>query len=140
MMKLIFLGSSFSIVWYMRRHKVVRRSYDKEQDTFRHLFLVIPCVLLALVINERFTFKELGYLALFRHYSMLISFIITFKAGRTTRSSSCQLEVNASMSTSDQSIVQDLDFEGLRSFMLNSLKSCMLFKFNPTLGTYVENP
>ncbi|RZC88925.1 hypothetical protein C5167_030618 [Papaver somniferum] len=79
---------------------------------------------------------QLGYLALFRHYSMLISFIITFKAGRTTRSSSCQLEFNASMSTSDQSIVQDLDFEGLRSFMLN----CMLFKFNPTLGTYMENP
>ncbi|CAL9777736.1 unnamed protein product [Musa acuminata subsp. burmannicoides] len=57
-MKLIFLGSSFSIVWYMRRHKLVRRSYDKEQDTFRHFFLVLPCLLLALVMNEKFTFKE----------------------------------------------------------------------------------
>ncbi|GFZ10613.1 endoplasmic reticulum retention defective 2B [Actinidia rufa] len=57
-MKLIFLGSSFSIVWYIRHHKIVRRSYDKDQDTFRHLFLVLPCLLLALVINEKFTFKE----------------------------------------------------------------------------------
>ncbi|KAH7517553.1 hypothetical protein FEM48_Zijuj09G0077200 [Ziziphus jujuba var. spinosa] len=57
-MKLIFLASSFSIVWYMRSHKIVRRSYDKEHDTFRHVFLVLPCLLLALVINEKFTFKE----------------------------------------------------------------------------------
>ncbi|XP_019180961.1 PREDICTED: ER lumen protein-retaining receptor-like [Ipomoea nil] len=57
-LKLIFLGSSFSIVWYMRHHKTVRRSYDKQHDTFRHVFLVIPCLLLALVINDKFTFKE----------------------------------------------------------------------------------
>lgn len=57
-MKLIFLGSSFSIVWYIRRHKLVRRSYDKDQDTFRHYFLILPCLLLALLINEKFTFKE----------------------------------------------------------------------------------
>lgn len=57
-MKFIFLGSSFSIVWYMRRHKVVRRSYDKDQDTFRHVLLVLPCLLLALLIHERFTFRE----------------------------------------------------------------------------------
>nr|GLL43796.1 ER lumen protein-retaining receptor-like [Ipomoea trifida] len=41
-----------------RHHKTVRRSYDKQHDTFRHLFLVIPCLLLALVINDKFTFKE----------------------------------------------------------------------------------
>ncbi|KAK4747175.1 hypothetical protein SAY87_026212 [Trapa incisa] len=57
-MKIIFLGSSFSIVWYMRHHNIVRRSYDKDQDTFRHYFLVLPCLLMALLINERFTFKE----------------------------------------------------------------------------------
>ncbi|KAK3415230.1 ER lumen protein-retaining receptor [Eucalyptus grandis] len=57
-MKLIFLGSSISIVWYMRRHKIVRRSYDKDQDTFRHYFLVLPCLLSALLIHEKFTFKE----------------------------------------------------------------------------------
>ncbi|KAL8214240.1 hypothetical protein R6Q57_003689 [Mikania cordata] len=57
-MKLIFLGSSFSIVWYIRHHRVVRRSYDKDQDTFRHYFLMLPCLLLALLVNEKFTFKE----------------------------------------------------------------------------------
>eukprot|EP00850_Spirogloea_muscicola_P016295 SM000131S26725 [mRNA] locus=s131:250426:257697:+ [translate_table: standard] len=51
-MKLIFLGSSCSIVWYMRSHKVVRQSYDKEQDTFRHVFLIVPCAVLALLINN----------------------------------------------------------------------------------------
>lgn len=59
-MKLIFLGSSFSIVWYMRYHKIVRRSYDKDQDTFRHYFLILPCLLLALLINEKFTFREVS--------------------------------------------------------------------------------
>ncbi|KAB5516145.1 hypothetical protein DKX38_026793 [Salix brachista] len=57
MMKLIFLGSSFSIVWYIRRHKLVRRSYDKDHDTFRHYFIVLPCLLLALLIHEKFTFR-----------------------------------------------------------------------------------
>ncbi|XP_024984725.1 ER lumen protein-retaining receptor-like isoform X1 [Cynara cardunculus var. scolymus] len=57
-MKLIFLGSSFSIVWYIRHHRVVRRSYDKDQDTFRHYFLMLPCLILALLVNEKLTFKE----------------------------------------------------------------------------------
>ncbi|XP_074282876.1 ER lumen protein-retaining receptor [Silene latifolia] len=57
-MKLIFLSSSFSIVWYMRHHKIVRRSYDKDQDTFRHWFLVLPCLLLAGLTCEKYTFKE----------------------------------------------------------------------------------
>ncbi|CAM6028146.1 unnamed protein product [Sphagnum balticum] len=57
-MKLIFLGSSFSIVWYMRYHKVVRKTYDKEHDTFRHYLLIVPCFLLALFINYKFTFIE----------------------------------------------------------------------------------
>ncbi|KAB5520833.1 hypothetical protein DKX38_025152 [Salix brachista] len=60
-MKLIFLGSSFSIVWYMRRHKLVRRSYDKDHDTFRHLFLVLPCLILALLIHEKLTFREVTW-------------------------------------------------------------------------------
>ncbi|CAI0426596.1 unnamed protein product [Linum tenue] len=57
-MKLIFLGSTFSIIWYMKHHKLVRRSYDKDQDTFRHWFLVLPCLLLALLIHEKFSFLE----------------------------------------------------------------------------------
>jgi hypothetical protein len=61
-MKLIFLGSSFSIVWYMRNHKVVRQTYDKDHDTFRHYFLVIPCFFLALLVNYKLTVREVSCL------------------------------------------------------------------------------
>ena len=76
-MKLIFLGSSFSIVWYMRNHKVVRQSYDRDHDTFRHYFLVLPCFGLALLINDKFTFREvifsyLLFLSLLKGMTMLI--------------------------------------------------------------------
>ncbi|EFJ30337.1 hypothetical protein SELMODRAFT_143476 [Selaginella moellendorffii] len=54
-MKIIFLGTSFTIVWYMRHHKVVRQTYDKEQDTFKHYMLIIPCFALALLIKTKFT-------------------------------------------------------------------------------------
>jgi len=57
-MKMIFIASSVSIVWYMRSHKIVRRSYDKEQDTFRHYLLIIPCFILALLVHNKFTFIE----------------------------------------------------------------------------------
>jgi len=54
-MKLVFLVSSATIVYYMRFHRVVRNTYDREVDTFRVVFLVAPCALAALVINQEFT-------------------------------------------------------------------------------------
>jgi len=60
LMKLIFLASSGAIVYYMRFHKVVKQKYDKDQDTFRTLFLVLPCALLALFINERAKILEVS--------------------------------------------------------------------------------
>lgn len=57
-MKIIFLASTFAILWYMRSHKVVRQTYDKDQDTFRHYFLVLICMGLALVVHHKFTFRE----------------------------------------------------------------------------------
>lgn len=57
-MKLIFIGSALAIIWLMRRHKVVRQSYDKSQDTFRYEFLLAPCFLLSLVLNNMFTVME----------------------------------------------------------------------------------
>lgn len=59
LMKLIFLGTSSSIVWYMRQHKVVKQTYDKDHDTFRHYLLIIPCLLLALILHDKFTFREI---------------------------------------------------------------------------------
>mmetsp|Transcript_24950 Transcript_24950/g.34383 ORF Transcript_24950/g.34383 Transcript_24950/m.34383 type:complete len:216 (-) Transcript_24950:266-913(-) len=57
-MKIIFISSSFTIIWYMRKHKVVSQTYDKEQDTFRYMFLIGPSILLALVLNHDFTVTE----------------------------------------------------------------------------------
>ncbi|OVA12418.1 ER lumen protein retaining receptor [Macleaya cordata] len=58
-MKIVFIASSLAIVWCMRVHRVVKRSYDKELDTFRHYFLVLGCFVLALLVNEKFTFQEI---------------------------------------------------------------------------------
>ncbi|KAL6197297.1 hypothetical protein ACLB2K_032906 [Fragaria x ananassa] len=57
-MKVVFILSSVLIVVIMRRHRTVRRSYDKELDTFRHDYLVGACFVLALLFNEKFTFQE----------------------------------------------------------------------------------
>ncbi|URD96529.1 hypothetical protein MUK42_32131 [Musa troglodytarum] len=58
LMKIVFISSSIAIVWCMRFHPVVRRTYDKEQDTFRHYLLVGVCLVLALLFHERFTIRE----------------------------------------------------------------------------------
>lgn len=61
MMKLVFITSSLAIVWCMRGHRVVRRTYDKEIDTFRHYFLVLGCFVLALILHEKFTIQEVTH-------------------------------------------------------------------------------
>ncbi|XP_074568204.1 ER lumen protein-retaining receptor A-like [Curcuma longa] len=57
-MKLVFVASSIAIVWCMRYHPAVRRTYDKSQDVFRHYVLVGACFLLALVFHDEFTIRE----------------------------------------------------------------------------------
>ncbi|CAK9152638.1 unnamed protein product [Ilex paraguariensis] len=58
-MKLVFIGSSLAIVWCMRYHRVVKRSYDRELDTFRHYFLIAASFVLALFVHEKFTTQEI---------------------------------------------------------------------------------
>ncbi|XP_030972072.1 ER lumen protein-retaining receptor A [Quercus robur] len=58
-MKIVFIASTLAIVWCMRGHRVVRRSYDKELDTFRHYFLIAASLVLALLVHEKFTFQEI---------------------------------------------------------------------------------
>jgi ER lumen protein retaining receptor len=60
-MKLVFIASSLAIVWCMRNHPLVRRSYDKQLDTFRHYFLLLASFLLALLLHEKFAFQEVKY-------------------------------------------------------------------------------
>lgn len=57
-MKLVFIGTSICIVWYMRYHKVVKQTYSMDQDTFRHYFLILPCFVLALLIHPAFNVME----------------------------------------------------------------------------------
>lgn len=64
-MKVVFIVSSVAIVWCMRVDRVVRRSYDKDLDTFRHHFLILTSFLLALLVHEKFTFQEVAILLKF---------------------------------------------------------------------------
>ncbi|KAF7847105.1 hypothetical protein BT93_L3359 [Corymbia citriodora subsp. variegata] len=68
-MKLVFIGSSLAIVWCMRMHPVVRRSYNKELDTFRHYFLALATFGLALLVHEKFTFLEVNSIIRLSHVS-----------------------------------------------------------------------
>lgn len=58
LMKMVFLAATFTTVWYMSAERVVKQTYDKEHDTFRILFLIIPSLFLALLIHHRFTVME----------------------------------------------------------------------------------
>ncbi len=56
--KIIYIATSAMIIWYMRRHRTVKGTYDKDHDTFRYLFLILPSLVLAMIFNERFTVFE----------------------------------------------------------------------------------
>ena len=57
-MKLIFITATFSIIWYMRRHRVVSQTYSKEEDTFKIVYLIAPAALLALLVNHELSVME----------------------------------------------------------------------------------
>ena len=57
-MKIIFLASSLTIIYYMRFQQNVKQTYDKEQDGFRVEFILVPCLVLALLINQEFGVME----------------------------------------------------------------------------------
>ncbi|KDP21782.1 hypothetical protein JCGZ_00569 [Jatropha curcas] len=57
-MKVVFIGTSIGIVWYMRYHKVVKQTYSKDEDSFRHYLLAVPSLVLALLIHRSFNVIE----------------------------------------------------------------------------------
>jgi ER lumen protein retaining receptor len=57
-MKIIFIATSFAIVYLMKFKRPINQTYDKATDNFNLAFLIVPCFLLSLVINEYFTFTE----------------------------------------------------------------------------------
>jgi len=58
-MKVIFLASTFATI-YLIQFKY-KHTYDKEHDSFRILFLIVPCAVLSLVLNAEFEFVEILY-------------------------------------------------------------------------------
>lgn len=55
-MKIVFIGASLATVFLM--FVKFRATYDRNHDSFRIEFLLIPCVVLALLINHDFTVLE----------------------------------------------------------------------------------
>eukprot|EP00294_Goniomonas_avonlea_P014578 CAMPEP_0114539298 /NCGR_PEP_ID=MMETSP0114-20121206/163_1 /TAXON_ID=31324 /ORGANISM="Goniomonas sp, Strain m" /LENGTH=154 /DNA_ID=CAMNT_0001723391 /DNA_START=195 /DNA_END=659 /DNA_ORIENTATION=+ len=57
MMKILFISGTCATIYFIaKKHRL---TYDAEHDTFNVLYLVLPCAVLALVINQEFTFFEI---------------------------------------------------------------------------------
>lgn len=51
-MKVLYIGSTASIVYAIRYKQPICSSYDKAQDTFRHFeFAILPCMVLAVLTH-----------------------------------------------------------------------------------------
>lgn len=55
-MKIVFIGASCGTLYLM--YVKFRATYDHNHDSFRIEFLILPCVILALLINHDFTVME----------------------------------------------------------------------------------
>lgn len=60
-MKIIFIVSSCTIVYLMKFKSPINDTYDKKADSFNILYLVVPCAVLAMIINEDFTPTEVKH-------------------------------------------------------------------------------
>jgi ER lumen protein retaining receptor len=58
-MKVIFIGSAFSIVYVMKFKSPYCDTYDKKYDNFFLPYIIVPCAILALLVNEYFSFSEI---------------------------------------------------------------------------------
>jgi len=50
-MKVLFLASSGYIVYLMKYKRPICSSYDKVQDSFNVLYLIVPCVIVGLGVH-----------------------------------------------------------------------------------------
>eukprot|EP00455_Lapot_gusevi_P015733 TRINITY_DN1800_c0_g1_i5.p1 TRINITY_DN1800_c0_g1~~TRINITY_DN1800_c0_g1_i5.p1 ORF type:complete len:222 (+),score=62.48 TRINITY_DN1800_c0_g1_i5:49-714(+) len=58
-MKIIFITSSCTIVYLMKYKEPYCRSYDPKTDNFPLVYVLLPSAVLALLINNEFTFVEI---------------------------------------------------------------------------------
>jgi ER lumen protein retaining receptor len=62
-MKVLYISSTAALVYSMRYSKALRSTYDSGHDTFLHIrFAVIPCAILALILNLFQGFEFLEYM------------------------------------------------------------------------------
>eukprot|EP01126_Amoeba_proteus_P059184 TRINITY_DN770_c0_g1_i1.p1 TRINITY_DN770_c0_g1~~TRINITY_DN770_c0_g1_i1.p1 ORF type:complete len:222 (+),score=11.94 TRINITY_DN770_c0_g1_i1:130-795(+) len=55
-MKVIFIGATATAIYYI--YSKYRKTYNQDEDSFPTYYIIIPCFLLALVLNDSFTFFE----------------------------------------------------------------------------------
>lgn len=58
LMKVLYIGSSIFIVYLMYVKPPFSKTYNRELDKVRMEMLMIPCFLLAMIWNEKFTIEE----------------------------------------------------------------------------------
>jgi len=58
-MKLIFLSSTFYVI-YLMRHPF-RKTYSRDEDTFPIIYLIIPSCILAIIFNQGYTVFEISW-------------------------------------------------------------------------------
>ncbi|SPQ93101.1 ER lumen protein-retaining receptor [Plasmodiophora brassicae] len=61
LMKVLYIGSSIFIVYLMYVKPPFSKTYNRELDKVRMEMLMIPCFLLAMIWNEKFTIEEVLY-------------------------------------------------------------------------------
>ena len=57
-LQVVFIGTSYATLYLM--YFKFKATYDKNHDTFRIEFLLIPVTLLALIINHEFSLFEVS--------------------------------------------------------------------------------
>lgn len=57
-MKVLFLVASFATLFLI--YNKFKATYNRNNDTFRIEFLLIPAIVLSLLINHEFAFLEVG--------------------------------------------------------------------------------
>lgn len=73
-MKVVFIGSSLGTLYLM--YLKFRATYDHNHDSFRIEFLIIPCLILALLINHDFTVMEVSLLFVIYDVTVTLPIII----------------------------------------------------------------
>ena len=67
-MKLFFLATSWHICYLMRNKSPWKATYDRENDSFRVRYLIIPCAVLALVFHHQSLHAVMEVLWTFSEY------------------------------------------------------------------------